>query len=56
MQLGEWGVRRISLGSNLSRAAMSAAVGFAREIAEKGTFEFGKSGVLTHADIEGYFG
>jgi 2-methylisocitrate lyase-like PEP mutase family enzyme len=54
-QLGEWGVRRISLGSNLSRAAMSAAIGAAREIAEHGTFEFGKSGVLPHADIERYF-
>ena len=55
-QLGEWGVRRISLGSNLSRAALSAAVAGAREIAERGTFEFGRSGVLTHADVEGYFG
>lgn len=55
-QLGEWGVRRVSLGSNLSRAAMSAAIGAAREIAERGTFEFGKSGVLAHAEIERYFG
>ena len=55
-QLGEWGVRRISLGSNVARAAMSAAIGAAREIAEHGTFEFGKSGVLPHADVEGYFG
>lgn len=54
-QLGEWGVRRISLGSNLSRAAMSAAVVAAQEIAEHGTFESGKSGVLPHADIEQYF-
>ena len=55
-QLGEWGVRRISLGSNLARAAMSTAINAAKEIAEHGTFEFGKSGVLPHADIEGYFG
>ncbi|MBW8804132.1 MAG: isocitrate lyase/phosphoenolpyruvate mutase family protein [Catenulisporales bacterium] len=55
-QLGEWGVRRISLGSNLSRAAVSAAIAGAREIAERGTFEFGRSGVLPHAEIEGYFG
>jgi 2-methylisocitrate lyase-like PEP mutase family enzyme len=55
-QLGAWGVRRISLGSNLSRAAMTAAIGAAREIAECGTFEFGRGGVLSHADIEGYFG
>ena len=54
-QLGEWGVRRISLGSNLSRAAMTAAIGAAREIAEHGTFEFGKTAVLPHDAIEGYF-
>ena len=54
-QLGEWGVRRISLGSNLSRAALSAAILGAKEIAERGTFEFGRSGVLTHAEIQGYF-
>ncbi|GAA2067536.1 isocitrate lyase/phosphoenolpyruvate mutase family protein [Catenulispora yoronensis] len=55
-QLGEWGVRRISLGSNLSRAAMSAAILGAKEIAEQGTFGFGRSGVLAHGEIEGYFG
>ncbi|GAA1966834.1 isocitrate lyase/phosphoenolpyruvate mutase family protein [Catenulispora subtropica] len=55
-QLGEWGVRRISLGSNLSRAAMSAAINGAKEIAERGTFEFGRGGILTHGEIEGYFG
>jgi 2-methylisocitrate lyase-like PEP mutase family enzyme len=54
-QLGEWGVRRISLGSNLSRAALSAAILGAKEIAERGTFEFGRSGILTHAEIQGYF-
>ncbi|NUP45832.1 MAG: isocitrate lyase/phosphoenolpyruvate mutase family protein [Catenulispora sp.] len=55
-QLGEWGVRRISLGSNLSRAAMSAAILGAKEIAEQGTFEFGRGAVLTHSEIEDYFG
>lgn len=37
-ELGELGVRRISLGSTLSRAAMSAVVHAARHIAEFGTF------------------
>lgn len=55
-QLGDWGVRRISLGSNLSRAAMSAAISGAKEIAERGTFEFGRGGIMTHGEIEGYFG
>jgi len=55
-QLGEWGVRRISLGSNLSRAALSAAIAGAREIAERGTFEFGRNGSLSRSEIEGYFG
>ncbi|MBS2547688.1 isocitrate lyase/phosphoenolpyruvate mutase family protein [Catenulispora sp. NL8] len=55
-QLGDWGVRRISLGSNLARVALSAAIGAAREIAERGTFEFAQGGVLAHGDIEGYFG
>lgn len=35
------GVRRISLGSNLSRAALGAFLRAAREIHDKGTFTFG---------------
>ena len=36
------GVRRISVGSALSRAALGAFLRAAREIADKGTFTFGE--------------
>jgi 2-methylisocitrate lyase-like PEP mutase family enzyme len=39
-ELAELGVRRISLGSALSRAALSGLARAAREIQEKGTFSF----------------
>jgi 2-methylisocitrate lyase-like PEP mutase family enzyme len=39
-ELAALGVRRISLGSALSRAAMSAFIRASREIKEKGTFTF----------------
>jgi 2-methylisocitrate lyase-like PEP mutase family enzyme len=39
-ELAALGVRRISLGSALSRAAMSAFIRASREITEKGTFTF----------------
>jgi 2-methylisocitrate lyase-like PEP mutase family enzyme len=39
-ELSALGVRRISLGSALSRAAMSAFIRASREIKEKGTFTF----------------
>jgi 2-methylisocitrate lyase-like PEP mutase family enzyme len=39
-ELATLGVRRISLGSALSRAAMSAFIHASREIKEKGTFTF----------------
>jgi len=39
-QLAELGVRRISLGSALSRAALGAFVRAARELREQGTFHF----------------
>jgi 2-methylisocitrate lyase-like PEP mutase family enzyme len=39
-ELQEAGVRRISLASSLHRAAMSGAYNAAREVLEKGTFEF----------------
>src|SRR6185503_12773977 len=38
--LSELGVKRISVGSALSRAALSAFLRAAREIAEQGTFTF----------------
>jgi len=45
------GVRRISLGSALARAAYGAFVGAAREIAEQGTFAFGAR-ALPFAEID----
>ena len=39
-QLAEVGVKRISLGSSLSRAALGGFLRAAREVAESGTFEF----------------
>lgn len=44
-ELGALGVRRISLGSSLSRAAFGAFIRAAREIKEHGTFEFAKDAV-----------
>jgi len=39
-ELGALGVRRISLGSGFSRAALTAFVHAAREVIERGTFTF----------------
>ncbi|MER6199497.1 isocitrate lyase/phosphoenolpyruvate mutase family protein [Streptomyces sp. NPDC001586] len=47
--LGALGVRRISTGSALSRAALGALMGAAREITESGTFTFGAQ-ALPYAD------
>ena len=40
LQLGELGVRRISVGSGFSRAALTAFLHAAREVIEDGTFSF----------------
>ncbi len=47
-KLGEFGARRISLGSALPRAALTAAVLAAQEIAESGTFTLA-AGAMTYA-------
>jgi 2-methylisocitrate lyase-like PEP mutase family enzyme len=39
-QLGELGVRRVSIGSGFARAAMTAFLRAAREVREQGTFSF----------------
>jgi 2-methylisocitrate lyase-like PEP mutase family enzyme len=44
-QLSEIGVRRISVGSALSRAALGAFLRAARELKDHGTFEFAQQGV-----------
>ena len=48
-ELAALGVRRISLGSSLSRAALTGFVAAAREIKEHGTFTFTQS-TLSYAD------
>lgn len=44
-QLAAIGVKRISLGPRLTTAAFTAIRDAAREVLDKGTFEFGKTGV-----------
>lgn len=44
-ELAALGVRRISLGSSLVRAALSAFVSAAREIQEQGTFTFAREAI-----------
>lgn len=44
-QLSEIGVKRISVGSALSRAALGAFLRAARELKDRGTFEFAQQGV-----------
>ncbi|MCX2734275.1 isocitrate lyase/phosphoenolpyruvate mutase family protein [Saccharopolyspora sp. NFXS83] len=53
--LAELGVRRVSLGSTLSRAALSAVVHSARQIAEHGTLP-DQAGVLSGAEIDAVLG
>jgi 2-methylisocitrate lyase-like PEP mutase family enzyme len=50
-ELSALGVRRISLGSNLYKAAFSALAGAATELRDTGTYEFSR-GALTYAEIE----
>ena len=49
-ELAALGVRRISVGSALSRAALGAFVRAAREIREQGTFRFAE-GALPYAEV-----
>ena len=54
-ELADLGVRRISIGGALARAAWGAFLRAAHEIAEQGTFdELGKA--IPFADINGVFG
>jgi 2-methylisocitrate lyase-like PEP mutase family enzyme len=52
--LGEMGVRRISVGGTLARVAMHAFIKSAREIAEQGTFD-SFAGVISNAELNGFF-
>ena len=41
-ELADLGVKRVSLGSSLARAAFAALLRAAREVRETGTFEFAR--------------
>jgi 2-methylisocitrate lyase-like PEP mutase family enzyme len=53
-QLGDMGVRRISVGGTLARVAMHAFVKAAREIANNGTFD-SFAGVITNQELDAFF-
>jgi 2-methylisocitrate lyase-like PEP mutase family enzyme len=53
--LAELGVRRVSVGSALARAAWTGFIRAAREIAERGSFE-GFEGTVPYAELEAFFG
>jgi 2-methylisocitrate lyase-like PEP mutase family enzyme len=52
--LSEIGVKRISVGSVLSRVAMSATIRAAEEMRDKGTFSFGND-TISFRDISSFF-
>ena len=52
-ELAAVGVRRISVGGSLSRAALGALIRGAREIKEKGTFIFA-SDAVPHTEVNGF--
>jgi 2-methylisocitrate lyase-like PEP mutase family enzyme len=52
-ELAEAGVKRVSVGSGLSRAALGRFVRAAREILESGSFEFARD-ALPYADANGF--
>ena len=53
-ELGNMGVRRISVGGTLARVAMHAFLKSAREIAEQGTFD-SFAGVVPNAELNKFF-
>jgi 2-methylisocitrate lyase-like PEP mutase family enzyme len=54
-ELSEIGVKRVSVGSALSRAALGAFLRAAREMRERGTFEFAEDAVA-YREISAMFG
>jgi len=54
-ELSELGVKRVSVGSALSRAALGAFLRAAREMLEHGTFTFADDAV-SYGDISALFG
>ena len=53
-ELAALGVRRVSIGSSLARAAWTAFLRSAREIAERGTFE-GFAGAVPYGEMNALF-
>jgi 2-methylisocitrate lyase-like PEP mutase family enzyme len=53
-ELGAAGVRRVSVGSGFSRAAMGAFLRAAREVKDHGTFTYGQDAAGT-AEVEAFF-
>ena len=53
-ELGDMGVRRVSLGSSLSRIAYGAFLTAAQEISQKGTFSFAQE-AMPYADLNSLF-
>jgi 2-methylisocitrate lyase-like PEP mutase family enzyme len=54
-ELSEMGVKRVSVGSALSRAALGTFLSAAKEMRERGTFKFAKGAARSQA-IEEMFG
>jgi 2-methylisocitrate lyase-like PEP mutase family enzyme len=52
--LAEMGVRRVSVGSSLARAAWTAFIAAARTIAQEGSFT-GFEGLVPYAELNGFF-
>lgn len=55
-ELERLGVRRVSVGSAIARAAYSVAQRAAREVLERGTYGAIAEAALTHADLQRLFG
>ena len=53
-ELAELGVKRISVGSGLYRAALGAFMRAVKEVKEKGTFAFAEE-AISYADISAMF-
>ena len=53
-EIGDMGVRRISVGGTLARVAMDAFIRSAREIAEQGKFD-SFSGIISNPELNAFF-
>jgi 2-methylisocitrate lyase-like PEP mutase family enzyme len=53
-ELGDLGVKRVSLGSSLARAAFGALLRASREVRDSGTFTFSRE-ALPYAELNALF-